>query len=210
MRKIVNNTSTTQLPIPKVDSLDRWIVRSESKRADWDTVFQGCGDNLSTGEVGNEQCFLVDFSAPIEDIRWIEAPEGFKRQSVKWNFSTPVYIKEGTIYGFNMPKGSYVDFYIGASAGYPYVLKSYDANFNVVKTVHVATDYTRFNHWVIHYHIEGSIPMGDELNTESAAEYPTYPFHIYEAVFTVPEITDWEQAHGHWALEIFRPGTVNL
>ena len=52
--------------------------------------------------------------------------------------------------------------------------------------------------------------MGDELNTESAAEFPAYPFHVFETVITVPEVTGWESAHGHWSFELYRPRTVIL
>ena len=58
--------------------------------------------------------------------------------------------------------------------------------------------------------IEGSAPMGDELNTESAAERPVYPFHSMEAEITVPDVTNISELHGHWTLEIYRPKTVIL
>lgn len=202
VRKIQKSTTT--------DMLGRWVVRSDSRRENWDTVFQGAGDNLSTSELGTGTPFLFDFSANVSDERWVSSPPvGYKQQSIKWNFFKPVYIKEGTLYFFNMPKGSYCDFYVGVPNGYPYVEKTVDENYDVIRTTKTCSvDYLRFQHWVVRYHLEGSVPMGDKLNTETAAEHYTYPFHIFEAVFTVPEITGWEQAHGHWSLEIYRPGTI--
>jgi hypothetical protein len=46
--------------------------------------------------------------------------------------------------------------------------------------------------------------MGDELNTESAAENPSPSFFVWRAIITVPEVEGWEDAHGHWSLEVYR------
>lgn len=195
------------------DALGRWIVRVDSRRQNWDTIFQGAGDNLETQTVGAGTPFLYDFSATQSDPRWVTegVPEGYKQQSLKWNFFDPVYVKEGSLYFFDMPKGSYIDFYVAVTQGYPYRKKGVNENYDVEGENMVCTvPYLRFAHWVVHYHVEGNAPHGDELNTESAAEMPAYPFHIFEAVITIPEVMGWNQAHGHFALELYRPRTVVL
>lgn len=192
------------------DLLGRWIVRVDSRRENWDTIFTGAGDDLQTMTTAGGVPFLFDFSAPVDDSRWVSNPlTGYRQQSIKWNFFDPVYIKEGTLYYFDMPKGSYVDFYIGVTEGHAYDVKFIDENLNVRRDIRICSvPYLRFAQWVSHYHVESSAPMGDELNTESAAEVPIYPFHIFECVVTVPETPGWENAHGHWGIELYRPRTL--
>lgn len=193
--------------VTEVDELGRWVVRADSRRRDWDVVFQGSGDNMSTGKMGDGMPFTYDFSDPVEDIKWITdgVPSGFKRQRIDWMFADYVYLKEGTLYFYDMPKGSYIDLWLVSPAGEFYPRKLLDANQDVVK------DYLQagalpvpFMHWVVKYMMEGSAPMGDELNTESAAENPASPGLIFRAEVTVPDDTGYESAHGHWSLEIYR------
>jgi hypothetical protein len=206
MRKVVNQEAMLK---PQLDSLGKWIVRTDSRRQDWDTVFQGAGDVQGNKFFGTGTAFSFDFGAPSEDIRWVSnPPEGFVQQKIQWEFSTPVYVKEGTLYFSNMPRGSYCDFFVVAKPGVPYVIKRMDQDFNITREQVVAQEETIFHNWVVHYLLEGNCTMGDELNTESAAEYPTYPFHTYETVITIPSDGDYSTAHGHWSLEIYRPGTL--
>jgi len=203
IRKIYKPTSS--------DSLGRWIVRVDSRRKSWDTAFQGSGDDVQNMKEGEGAPFLFDFSAPIDDNRWVneDVPVGYKQQSIKWNFMDPVYVKEGSVYFFSMPKGSYIDFYVGVTQGYPYDIKIPDENYNITRILKTCTvPYLRFAHWAMHLYLEGSCPMGDELNTESAAEVLAYPFHVFECVVTVPEVTGWQDAHGHWVIELYKPRTV--
>ncbi len=191
----------------EVDQLGRWVVRSDSRKNGWDTIFQGAGDDLATGSI------RFDFEAASEDIRWRSReddpsiPDGFVRQRINFRFCDWVYIKEGTVYFYNMPKGSFMNFWVIAPPGAFFTRKKLDAHQNLIETVYPSgAQEVPFIHWVVNYPIEGSAPMGDELNTESAAENPAYPGLIWRAEFTVPETTNYEQAHGHWSLEIYRLG----
>jgi len=51
--------------------------------------------------------------------------------------------------------------------------------------------------------------MGDELNTESAQETPTPNEAKWVCEVVVPEVTGWQEAHGHWTLEIYRYRSIN-
>jgi len=189
----------------EVDELGRWVVRSDSRRNNWDVVFSGAGDDMITGKMGSGVDFVYDFAAPGNDTRWIDAPAGFKRQRIDWTYSSYVYIKEGTFYFFNMPKGSYIDLWLVSPGGSYFPKKVLDSKQNIVKSYQLAGPLpVPFMHWVVKYHMEGSCPMGDELNTESAAENPAPPGTIFRAEVTIPDVVGVENAHGHWALEVYR------
>jgi len=191
----------------EVDELGRWVVRSDSRKSGWDTTFQGQGDSLATGEIGGGTPFRFDFSAPAEDPRWIttDVPDGFIKQKIDWSFCDWVFAKEGTIYFYDIPKGSYCDFWLIAPPGGVFVRKKLDAHQEVQSfNFPSGNRQIKFMHWVIKYPMEGSAPMGDELNTESAAGTPAYPGLIWRAEFTIPKVDGWEKAHGHWSLEVYR------
>jgi hypothetical protein len=195
----------------EVDELGRWVVRSDSRKNGWDTVFQGAGDNMQTGVIGDGVPLRFDFEAAAEDSRWLTSeqdptiPAGYKRQRIDWHFSDWVYVKEGTLYFYNMPKGSFANMWIVAPPNAFFTRKKLDAHQNLERITYPSGDVeVPFVHWVANYPMEGTCPMGDELNTESAAETPAYPGIIWRAEFSVPEIENWEQAHGHWSLELYR------
>lgn len=195
----------------EVDELGRWVVRSDSRKSGWDTAFQGQGDNLATGKIGDGTPFRFDCSVPPEDTRWLTPdedptiPDGFARQRIDWFFCDWTFAKEGTIYFYDVPKGSYCDFWLVAPPGAVFNRKKLDAQQEVQSfNFPSGNRFVKFMHWVIKYPIEGNAPMGDELNTESAAGTPAYPGLIWRAEFTVPKVDGWEKAHGHWSLEMYR------
>lgn len=194
------------------DQLNRWIVRSDSRRKNYDTAFTGKGDNLTNSIIGGGTDLRFDFSAANTDSRWITAPTGYKRQQINWNYMDAVYIKEGSIYFFNAPKGAYIDMYFVIPAGYPYYKKvvdttTFDASWENNYTT--ATADTIIGHWVVNHWVEGSCPMGDYLNTEAAHESPSPSYVIYRAEITAPEdATDLANFHGHFSIELYRGRTI--
>lgn len=192
----------------QTDPLGKWIVRSESKISGFDIVFTGAGDKMDGDmEIGGGTPFVFDFS---DANQLVTAPVGFKRVRVDWQFNDSVYIKEGTIYFYNMPKGSYVNMLIVCPAGYPYGYKVHGRPVEDYDKLQyaVATEDTVVNRWVLNYRMEGSCPMGDEFNTESAADSSAPLHYIWRAEITIPEITNWEECHGHWSIELYRPSSV--
>jgi len=195
----------------EVDELGRWVVRADSRKNGWDIVFQGSGDNIQTGRIGGGTPFRYDFSAPPEDPRWItqeqnpEIPDGYLCQRIDWTFSDWVYTKEGTLYFYNLPKGSFCNFSLVSPPNGIFARKKLDEYQNLITENYPAPGIeVTFARWVINYYIEGTVPMGDELNTESAAEKPAYPGLIWRADFCVPDVPNIEEAHGHFTLELYR------
>lgn len=197
----------------EVDNLGRWVVRSDSRKTDWDAIFQGCGDNLETGEVGGGIPFTFDFSVSSDDPRWDNehAPTGYKMQTIDWRFCDFVYIKEGTLFYYNAPRGSYMNFSVIAPPGTSYVEKFSNPDLTVSKkTLLTNTNWVEFIRWLVHYSFEGSAPMGDELNTESASDNASPSFFVWRAQVCIPDVPGYEQAHGHWALEMYRISTGKI
>ncbi len=194
----------------EVDTLGRWVVRSDSRKTDWDVVFQGAGDNCLTGVLGGGIPFTFDFGAPVDDLRWDNehAPVGYKMQTIDWTFCDWVFLKEGTIYFYNMPKGSYVSFAVMSPPGTVYFKKTANSDLTV-KHEQLPTNnkWMIWMQWVINYRLEGTCPMGDELNTESASENAAPNFFIWRAQICVPDVDGYEDAHGHWTLEMYRMST---
>ena len=191
-----------------IDPLGRWVVRQDSKKKGHEIIFTGRGDSISPKGYHNGTWFKWDFSAPDSDPRWVQTSEGWKKQKVVWQFLDGVLLKEGTFYPFNMPKGSYLNFYIVFQAGMPFYKKTIDENYDVVRTPTIAEEDTIVSRWVIDYPLEGSASMGDELNTESAQETPTPNDALWVCEIVVPEIEGWQDAHGHWTLEIYRHSAI--
>lgn len=199
--------------LTKVDTIrdkeGKQVVRADSKLLGCEVLFTGAGDNLSGDmEIGAGTDFRFDFS---DANQLVTAPAGFHRTRTDWHFNDQVYIKEGTFFFFNMPKGSYVDMYIVCPQGYPYQYKVHGRpleEYQDMVTVMSATEETIVSHWIVKNWIEGNAPMGTPFNTESAGEAAPPTYFIWRAEATVPDVTGWEDAHGHWFLEMYRPSTV--
>ena len=191
------------------DKLGRWIVRSDSRRTNYDAVFSGCGDDIVNKQIGGGVPFTWDFSAPEDDPKWIAAPAGYKRQRLDWSFIETTYLKEGSLYFYNAPKGAYLDFKLLIPAGYPYKKKYIDSEDNPYweENYTVVTEETIIGQWVINHWVEGSCPMGDPLNTESAHENPSPTFIIYRCEITAPISENISDFHGHFSLEMYRGRT---
>ena len=193
---------------PDLDNLGRWVVRSESRPKNAETVFTGAGDDIENNIIGGGQTLSWDFSDSENDDP--NPPTGFKRKRVRWNYLDGVYMKEGAAYFYNAPKGTYMDFYLIAPQGAYYEKIYYDRATNKsTRVLAQALDGEAYvTHWVIHYMIEGDCPMGDELNTEAASDIIAPQEYIWEIVVTVPEVTNYEDFHGHVILECYRPRSI--
>ena len=200
IRKIQKPTET--------DNLGRWVVRADSRKKGFETVFTGRGDSTE-GKYGEGSWFKWDFEAPASDPRWISAPSGYRAQRIEWRFIDWVLLKEGAVYIFNMPKGSYMNMFITIPAGEYYLSKTIDKYGNVTETPTMTTETTTISRWVNYISLEGTIEVGDELNTESAMEKPAPNSAIWTSDIYVPETEGWQKAHGHWTLEIYRYRSIN-
>lgn len=193
------------------DQLGRWIVRADSRRKDYDTMFLGCGDNTQLRTIGGGAEFRFDMSAPEADSRWVAAPEGHVRQRIDWSFIDTTYIKGGSVFFFDMPKNSWIDFKFLIPKGYPFFKKRVNpvtADPYWESTLTFCTEDTVIGNWVDHHWLEGTCPMGHTLEPEAAHENPSPPFVIYRCEITVPTTQGWELAHGNFGIELYRGRTV--
>lgn len=189
----------------ETDHQGRWIVKSDSRRKDYDVVFQGCGDDIYHSVIGGGTDFLFDFSNNSCGT-FVTAPEGYLRKQVKWNFMDLVYMRGGTLFYVNMPTGSYIDFYLSSPAGYPYSVKKIDSSGNIVRETRLATTETRWMHWIIKHWCDGS--QQTSIMSETAVDLPSYPFMIFTAEITIPNAEGANQARGNWILNFYRNRTV--
>lgn len=190
--------SSPPVLVPR-DEFGKPVQRTESRPIGATTCFVGQGDNVDgypTPEIGGGKVLSYDFSNN-DDI--VDAPAGFKRKRLEFQFIDSIWVKEGTIYFFDAVKGSYIDFYVVCPSGQYY----YDNN----GVPHLATEDTPVNHYVIHHPLQGSVPMGDELNTETCSVEipPNYKFWVE---VTVPDSDTLSS--GNISIEMYRKRTIIL
>lgn len=166
-------------------------VRSESRPDGTVHYFTSRGDGSS---IGDGTVWLWDFSNSDNNI---SAPEGFTRKRIDVTFSDPIYPKEGTLYFHSAPKGCYVDFFIICPNGGYYL--HHDG------TIKQASGEVTVEHYVNYHHIQGSAPMGDELNTESASVNAVPAGYIFRLEVTTPDSDT--TSNGTVELELFRTRT---
>lgn len=183
---------------PKSPDGKMWVM-SSSRPTDTYTWFSTCGDNVTSGseEIGGGKRLEWDFSNTDDDIT---APSGFKRKRIEFEFLDEIWIKEGCIYFFNKSKGSYVSLWIVAKDGTYYL----DNNGSPV----LASGDTKVNQYVVRHPMQGDVPMGDELNTESATENSIPTTCKFWVEVTVPD-TD-STSNGVIELECYRSRTMIL
>jgi len=176
-------------------------VISSSRPRGTSTVFTMTGDSPTVIGAGDDT--MWDFSNSddiVTDSLTTTIPANYKRKRKKISFLDPVWIKEGAIYFFDAPKGCYIDFWVVCPSGEYY--KKNDG------TPVLASQDTPIAHYVIHHHIAGEAPMGDELNAEAATFDPIPTNYELWLEITTPD-TD-ESSYGHVSVEMYRERSVVL
>jgi hypothetical protein len=190
-----------------LDPQGRWAVRVDSLPPNYDIVFHGAGDDIVNNVIGGGPGFDWDFSTEINSCP--DAPEGCSCKKVQWQFIDGVYVKEGTLYFTNAPKGAFVDLYLICPPGYYYDMKWLDDNGNISWTYAQATVPTKFAHWVSHFFIEGSTPTGIRLATETSSDMLAPPYLIWDLEITAPSnATNLAAFHGFFMLQSYRGRTI--
>lgn len=192
---VANHIPTPIPPAPDhpYDSEGKPYVRAESRPINCTTYFTTCADN---GSIGNGKRFAWDFSNTDDDIT---APSGCKKKRLEFSFIDTVWMKEGTVYYKNALKGSYFDQYIVCPTGYYYYKND--------GTIALAAEDTVVSHYVIKHPMQGDVPMGDELNSESCSGgIPSY--YKFRIEIVVPD-TD-STSNGVIEIEMYRERTVIL
>ena len=178
-----------------IDSEGKSYVRAESRPLLCTTCFTTCGDNSQIG-AGSQMAWDAS-----DADGWIDAsggaPAGFKQHSVDVNFMDSIWLKEGTIYYMDAQKGSYCDMHVICPSGYYYMYQG--------AVQQSQSDDQVADHYLIKHPVQGNVPMGDELNTESCSqELPSYL--IFRFTATVPEGDN--SSYGYMEMELYRQRTV--
>jgi hypothetical protein len=138
-----------------------------------------------------------DFSNSDDQVT---PPTGYKRKRMDLTFIDPIYIKEGTLYFHNAPKGCYGDCYVICPTGGWYYTNA--------GALVQAAEPTNILHYVNKHPMQGSVPMGDELNTEETQINPILPGYILRIEVTTPDSD--VTSNGVVEFESFRGRTVIL
>lgn len=194
----------------------RPIVRSDTRPLDTQTFFTMAGDAVdSTGGVtiSGGKDMTWDFSNDDDEYTGDDIPSGYKAKEIKMSFVCPVFIKDGTIYFFNAPWGSYLKMDIMAPSGsyYPNPSGSIPASslgLSGNKMYAQATEDTVVQRYVGKHFIYGDCPMGDELNAEGAA-IEALPVGWYIRGLIVTPTSD-NTSKGFASLEMYRCHSVVL
>ena len=187
--------STANKPLTSYSQEGKPNVIASSRPNNTETYFTTCGDGVST--IGDGKRMEWDFSNSDDEVT---APTGFKRKRIDLTFIDPIWIKEGTVYFHNAPKGCYGDFFVVCPTG-GYYIKN-DGSYAQ------ASEPTIIYRYVNKHPMQGSVPMGDELNTEETQINPILPGYTLRIEVTTPESD--VTSNGVIEFESFRARTVIL
>jgi hypothetical protein len=154
----------------------RPLIRSDTRPLNTQTFFSSCGDLVdSTGKItiSGGKALRWDFSNDDDLYTGDEVPSGFKAKELKVNFICPVFLKDGTIYFFDAPWGSYVKMDIMVPTGHYYpnpagAIPASALGLPGNKMYAQATEDTAIYTYIGKHFLYGDCPMGDELNAEGA------------------------------------------
>lgn len=189
----------------------RPIIRSDTRPLNSQTVFTMAGD--SADDLGDGKEFKWDFSNDDDSYTGSEVPSGYKAKEMLVSFKCPVHIKDGTIYFFNAPWGSYVqmDIVIPDGAYYPNPQGPIPASalgLSGKKMYAQASGNTLYQRYVNKHFMFGDCPMGDELNAEGSSVSPI-PVGWYIRGLIVTPNSD-NVSKGFASIEMHRCHTVLL
>jgi hypothetical protein len=188
------------------------MIRSDSRPAGTQTVFTMCGDS-ETG-ILDGKVMKWDFSNDDDLFYGPAVPSGMKCKRISIFFNDPVYLKDGTLYFFDAPWGSYLEMCIAVPAGNYYpnsagTIPDYMLGLPNTGTMYsYAADDVPYAHYVTKHHIYGSCPMGDELNAEGCQLDPIpVGWHVNGYIYTWDDDTT---SKGFGCFEMYRARTTLL
>lgn len=147
------------------------VIKTESRPPGTQTSFTMVGDNL---EFGDGKILMWDFSndddiVPSDSTSLLlhnkPLPEGYKRKLIRIRFNDPVYVKEGTLYFYDMPFGAWADMSVVCPTGQYYKDR--------LGGIHKATNNICISHYVTHYMMHGTCAEGHTLLAETCQEIAT-------------------------------------
>jgi hypothetical protein len=199
--------------LPPTMSDGRPLVRADTRPLDTQTFFTSAGDTASG--IGNGTTLRWDFSNDddIVELGYDVTPEGYKTKAINLQFLDPIYLKDGSLYFFDVPWGAYCDMHIIVPAGnyYPNDHGSIPAaalGQPGTQMYSYAAQDTIYVTYVNKHPMYGSCPMGDELNAEGAAvDAVPVGWYITGHITTV---SGDNTSKGYASFECYRKRTVIL
>lgn len=189
----------------------RPVVRADTRPIDTETYFTCAGDDSTS--IGNGIHLQWDFSNDDDSYTGSEVPSGYKAKQLLMTFHCPVYLKDGAIYFFDVPWGSYLEMDVVVPSGgyYPNPEGSIPAaalGLSDNQMYAQASGNTPYQKYVNKHHMYGDCPMGDELNAEGAAINPVPPGWYVRGLIITP--TNDSISKGFASLEMYRCHTILL
>ena len=160
-------------PAPKMPD-GRPLVRADTRPLGTMTVFTCIGDDSTS--IGGGVSLRWDFSTDDDLYTGPEVPSGYKCKQLLLSFHCPIYMKDGSMYFFDAPWGSYVRMSVAIPPGQYYPNPAGQIPASALGLVNddrmfsnSGSDIVDYQIYVIKHYMYGSCPMGDEFNAEGAA-----------------------------------------
>lgn len=194
---------------PRMDD-GRPIVRADTRPLDTETFFTMAGDTASG--IGDGTMMVWDLAS---DDDWVDQGNGYLRKKFELSFNNELYLKDGTIYFFDAPWDTWIDFYITVPSGnyYPNPYGAIPASalgLSGNKMYAQADGDVLYRCYVNKHHMYGDCPMGDELNTEGASVEGLPVGWKLTGHINVPTTESGSGFKGYASLESYRKRTVVL
>jgi len=219
---ILPNHSGEPLPDKEAPTMadGRPLVRADTRPLDTATYFTTAGDTASG--IGDGTVLMWDFgpdsefttvSGPYDCSCGSHIPTGYKAQIIDLKFLDPIYLKDGTIYFFDAPWGTFATMSILVPAGgyYPNEngsIPSEALGLPAGDHYSYATHDVIFYRYVNRHFMYGSCPMGDELNAEGCM-VDALPVGWFIRAGIVTPISD-NKSKGFADFEMYRHRSVIL
>lgn len=199
-----NYQSSCNAPIEQRSSYGRTEIQVSSRPVGERvlTCFSDAGDKMDSPQAihGGKDIFW-DFSNSddiVTDSITTAIPSGFKRKRLILTFLDTIWLKEGFVRWMGAQKGSYMDFFIIAPTGYPYLDNS--------NSVQFAVSDTPFEHYISKFNFFGDNPIGTYLDTESAQDVGMASGYQVWIEITVP--TTDILSYGCGTIEMYRERNI--
>lgn len=182
------------------------VIKSESRPPGTQTSFTGIGDSDVGFHDGTKlvwDCSIDDdfFTADSSSLYYIRPiPDGFKQKIIRMKYNDPTYVKEGTLFYWNMQKGSFADMAVVCPPGKYYKDRS--------GTIHLADSYTVISHYVSHMMIYDTCSCGLHMFAETCQEDATPTYYETWVGITVP--IDDTSSYGFGLFTLYRKRTALL
>jgi hypothetical protein len=198
---------------PPVMADGRPLVRADTRPLDTQTYFTMAGDTASG--IGKGTILKWDFSNDDHETGcdYFITPDGYKTKHIELTFLDPIYLKDGTLYFFDAPWGSYCDMHVVAPSGSYYpnddgAIPASALSLPGTQMYSYAAADIEFLTYVNRHHMYGDCPMGDELNAEGAAVDPV-PVG-WKVVGHITTVSGDNTSKGFASFECYRARTVLL